>query len=145
MRTRLRILGAVVVTSVAAAAVPILTSSDADADPFTIGNAVAGATAGVTTDAIGGLARGMPSTRWAGLRPRRRVTARRGRGLGPDRSGHRRRPGGGRGAGQRSASNPATPESAHPRLRTDPRTAPTGAAVSQQPGKPRVGSVEVAY
>ena len=40
MRTRLRILGAVVVTSVAAAAVPILTSSDADAARFTIDNLV---------------------------------------------------------------------------------------------------------
>src|SRR4051812_36497853 len=40
MRTRLRILGAVVVTSVAAAAVPFLTSSDADAARFTIDDVV---------------------------------------------------------------------------------------------------------
>src|SRR4051812_25669846 len=40
MRTRLRILGATVVTSVAVAAVPILTSSDADAARFTIDNLV---------------------------------------------------------------------------------------------------------
>src|SRR4051794_10812934 len=40
MRTRLRILGAAVVTSVAVAAVPILTSSDADASRFTIDNLV---------------------------------------------------------------------------------------------------------
>ena len=40
MRTRLRILGAVVATSVAAVAVPLLTSSDADAARFTIDNLV---------------------------------------------------------------------------------------------------------
>jgi hypothetical protein len=40
MRTRLRILGAAVVTSVAVAAVPILSSSDADAARFTIDNVV---------------------------------------------------------------------------------------------------------
>ena len=40
MRTRMRILGATVITSVAAAAVPILASSDADAARFTIDNVV---------------------------------------------------------------------------------------------------------
>ena len=40
MRTRLRILGATVATSVAAAAVPLLASSDADAARFTIDNLV---------------------------------------------------------------------------------------------------------
>ena len=40
MRTRMRILGAAVITSVAAAAVPILVSSDADAARFTIDNVV---------------------------------------------------------------------------------------------------------
>src|SRR4051812_20252559 len=40
MRTRLRILGAAAVTSVAVAAVPILSSSDADAARFTLDNVV---------------------------------------------------------------------------------------------------------